>query len=254
MGDIQNEERFEKLENMLTSIILDKFWKSPVTEPINKQTLFATLLYHDILPEDDIDMAVDSLLSSLSDSHFTTGIFGTKYILEALSKTGNSGAAYDIVNSTSYPGWGYMIDRGATTLWETWKESDDTYSNNHPMFGSVSEWFYKWLGGIRPDPDHPGFEKFIINPSLPEGLDQVVSSYHSPFGEIVSNWRNNGEEQEFEIVIPKGSSALVTLPMNEEQKIDFSKSGKEVLLAPVKQNKNQQSFELAAGRYTILVH
>ena len=56
-----------------------------------------------------------------------------------------------------------MIDRGATTIWETWKESDNVYSNCHPMFGSVSEWFYRWLGGIQPDPENPGFRKFIIS-------------------------------------------------------------------------------------------
>ena len=53
-------------------------------------------------------------------------------------------------------------DRGATTVWETWKKSDNTYSNCHPMFGTVTEWFYRWLGGIRPLDDEPGFKKFII--------------------------------------------------------------------------------------------
>ena len=87
-------------------------------------------------------------------------------------------AVYKVVNSRSYPGWGNMIDRGATTIWETWKESDDIYSNCHSIFGSVSEWMYRWLAGIRPDPDHPGFEKFTIAPSLPAGLDHVTCSYH----------------------------------------------------------------------------
>jgi alpha-L-rhamnosidase len=254
MGDVEREEQFEALENKLTSIILDRFWKVSVADQMNKQTLFATLLYHDLIPEEEIGMAVDSLLSSLDDSHFTTGIFGTKYVLEALSKTGNSNTAFNIVNSTSYPGWGYMIDQGATTLWETWKESDDTYSNNHPMFGSVSEWFYKWLGGIRPDPDFPGFEKFVINPSLPKGLSHVTSSYQSPYGEIVSNWSNNGEKQDFRITIPEGSSALVTLPVGDQQKLTFRENSVGEIISPIINKKqNYWSFELPAGRYAILV-
>jgi len=84
-----------------------------------------------------------------------------------------------------------MIDRGATTIWETWKESDDVYSNCHPMFGSVSQWFYQWLAGIQPDPEYPGFRRFTIAPFVPEGLDYVKCNYHSPFGEIVSNWERN---------------------------------------------------------------
>ena len=257
MDDFEHEKQFEKLANKLITIILDKFWDVPVTNPINKQTLFATLLYHNIIPENEIDVAVDSLLASLSrpTGHFSTGIFGTKYILEALSKTGNSRIVYDIVNSTSYPGWGHMIDQGATTIWETWKESDNIYSNCHPMFGSVSEWFYRWLGGIRPNPDYPGFEKFIINPSLPEGLSHVFSSYNSPFGEIVSNWKNYGyEKQVFEITIPKGSLALVKLPVSEQQKITFSENSSDISFSLIRNDKKHYSFELASGKYTILVH
>ncbi len=55
-----------------------------------------------------------------------------------------------------------MIDRGATSIWETWQESDNTYSNSHPMFGTVTEWYYRWLGGIRPNPENPGFLSFIL--------------------------------------------------------------------------------------------
>jgi len=257
MGDIEHEKQFEKLADKLTGILLERFWKVPVEEPINKQTLFATLLYHDLIPVNEIDVAVDSLLSSLSNptGHFTTGIFGTKYILEALSKTANSGKAFEIVNSTQYPGWGHMIDRGATTLWETWKESDDVYSNCHPMFGSISEWFYRWLAGIRPHPDYPGFEKFIIDPYMPAGLSHAYASYSSPYGEIVSNWDKTGvEKQVFEIEIPAGSLAFVKLPVSEEHKITFTQNTSGQVISPDRIDMSHCSFELPSGEYTILVH
>lgn len=258
MGDIEHERQFEILANKLSKIMLDKFWRAPIANPISKQTLFSTLLYHNIIPEKEIDMAVDSLLASLSteqSGHFNTGIFGTKYMLETLSKTGNTKAVYDIVVSTTYPGWGHMIDRGATTLWETWKESDNTYSNCHPMFGSVSEWFYRWLGGIRPNPDYPGFEKFMINPSLPEGLSHVSVSYNSPKGEIVSNWRNDGfNKQVFEITIPEGSMATVKLPMSEQQKITFLENSSGHSFTPNRNEKNHGTLELPSGKYVISVH
>jgi len=113
-------------------------------ELFNKQTLYAVFLYFDILPEKDKKVALDSLLKAIDEApagHFTTGIFGTKYILESLSKNGYVDKVFNIVNSTTFPGWGFMVDHGATTLWETWKESDNVYSNCHPMFGSVSAWF-----------------------------------------------------------------------------------------------------------------
>ncbi len=147
-----------------------------------------------------------------------------------------------------------MIDQGATTLWETWEESDDVYSNCHPMFGSVSEWFYRWLAGIRPHPDYPGFEKFIINPSLPAGLSQAYGSYSSPYGEIVSTWNNYGvEKQVYEIEIPEGCLALVKLPMSEKQEISFSHNSSDQAFLPERTDKTHCSFELPTGKYSILI-
>jgi len=257
MDDQENEKHFGQLANELNKNLLDMFWRKPVPGPINRQTLFSTLLYHNIIPENEQDAAIDSLFKALQagpSGHFTTGIFGTKYILEALSAAENVNTIYNVVNSRIYPGWGYMIDRGATTIWETWKESDNIYSNCHPMFGSVSEWLYRWLAGIRPNPEYPGFEKFIIAPNLPAGLDHVKCSYHSPFGEIVSNWRNEGTgKQVFEIAIPGGSSALVRLPVGEHQKIILTEKNGQDSYTPVRDGANHSFFELGPGAYTISV-
>jgi alpha-L-rhamnosidase len=183
--------------------------------------------------------------------HLTTGIFGTKYALETLSRYGSAEAVYDIVNSTSFPGWGHMIDRGATTIWETWKENDNIYSNCHPMFGSVSEWFYRWLGGIRPDPGAPGFTEFILAPSIPKGLAFVHCSYHSPVGEIVSNWvQEKPGTTHFEMKIPPGSVAKVSLPVDKSQRISIAKSEDPAIPDQIKGLETGQ-FELNEGKYTI---
>ena len=257
MGDRENEEHFRALAGKLSENLLDIFWRKPVPGPINRQTLFSTLLYYGIIPEGEQEAAVDSLLTALQSDpsgHFTTGIFGTKYILEAMSAHGLQEEVFNIVNSTSYPGWGFMIDRGATTIWETWKESDNIYSNCHPMFGSVSEWFYRWLAGIRPHPDHPGFEKFTIAPSLPAGLDHVACTYHSGFGEIVSNWEYFGpEKQLYLLAIPEGSSALVRLPASGPEKIKLMESSGQDDLIPERDGEKHCSFELGPGKYKISV-
>lgn len=215
MNDNENENKFDKLANDLSESVLDLYWRQSVPDTINRQTLFSTLLYYDIVPENEKKAAVDSLLKALKrgpSGHFTTGIFGTKYILEALSATGNTGSVFDVVNSKTYPGWGFMMDHGATTIWETWKESENTFSNCHPMFGTVSEWFYRWLGGIRPDPENPGFKKFIISPCLPPDLGFVNCSYRSPFGIIKSDWKKSAEGVKFEITVPKTTYASFKIP------------------------------------------
>jgi alpha-L-rhamnosidase len=218
------------LADKLKNIIRTEFWNKPVTGRINRQTLFSTLLYHGLIPSGDLDAAKDSLLKEVQSGpsgHFNTGIFGTKYVLETLSENISPNTVFKIVNSTTFPGWGFMIDRGATTIWETWKESDNTYSNCHPMFGSVTEWFYRWLAGIRPDPENPGFEKFIIGPSTPDGLEFINCTYYSPFGKIISNWKKMQPGTiQYEIAIPAKSSAIVILPNGQSQKITIQSNDK----------------------------
>jgi len=47
---------------------------------------------------------------------FTTGIFGTKAVLAALSKYGYTDVAFKMVNRTDFPSFGYWKELGATTL------------------------------------------------------------------------------------------------------------------------------------------
>ena len=256
MGDAENEQKYAGLAKKLKDLIQAEFWDKPVSGKINRQTLFSTLLYHGIIPANKINAAKDSLLSAVQNGpagHFTTGIFGTKYVLETLSENISSDTVFHIVNSKAYPGWGFMIDNGATTLWETWKESDDTFSNCHPMFGTVSEWFYRWLAGIRPDPKSPGFKKFIIGPSTPEGLEYVNCSYFSPFGKIISNWKKvQPGTVQYELTIPAKSSADVILPISQSQKITIKSTNKN--FKPEKIESVQTGkFELGEGEYVITV-
>jgi alpha-L-rhamnosidase len=219
--DAASLKKFDELEKSLTRKLLDQFWYQAVPGPINRQTLFATLIYYGLIPQKELPAAADSLLKAVRSGpagHFTTGIFGTKYTLEALSMTGHADEVYKIVNSTAYPGWGHMVDRGATTLWETWKESDNTYSNCHPMFGTVTEWYFRWLAGLRPLDDYPGFKKYLVNPFFPEGLNHAAAVYHTPSGDIRIAWtRDENGKIELNLTVPKGSSARFA-PAGKAQK------------------------------------
>ncbi len=256
MGDTQNELKYKKLADELREKIKTEFWDKPVTGKINRQTLFSSLLYHEIVPVEEINAAKDSLLKAVQNGpsgHFNTGIFGTKYVLETLSKYQSPETVYNIVNSTVYPGWGFMIDNGATTIWETWKESDNTFSNCHPMFGTVTEWFYRWLGGIFPDPKNPGFKEFILAPSTPEGLDFVNCNYNSPYGEIVSNWKKEKDNSiRYEIKIPENSVANVKIALTSFQKINIEQMGTQIIHGEI-EGLNSGSFRLTGGIYMITV-
>jgi alpha-L-rhamnosidase len=171
-------------------------------------------LYTGIAPEAAGSKIFDFLVKNIEShkGHLTTGILGTKFMLEVLSREGRADLAYKIVTQPEFPGWGWMLKNGATTLWEHWEFSDNTFSHNHPMFGSVSQWMMQQLGGIRPDADAVGYDRIVIQPQTPEGLDWVKSSYQSVRGKIVSNWKRQGKKLEFEITIPANTRARIVLP------------------------------------------
>ena len=148
----------------------------------------------------------------LHQGHLTTGIFGTKYMLNTLTELGRADVAYEIVNQHTFPGWGFMLDNGATTLWEHWEFSDNIYSHDHPMFGSVSEWFYKALAGINPAPDAVGFNKIIIAPQPVGDLKWVKAAYESVHGKIMSEWSKSAGQFRLHVRIPVGSTATVWVP------------------------------------------
>jgi len=145
-----------------------------------------------------------------------------------------------------------MIGQGATTLWETWRESDNTYSNCHPMFGSVSEWFYRWLGGIRPDHSYPGFQKFHLEPHTPDGLLYVKTSCKTPYGYIVSDWKKNeSREIVYQITVPKGTTAMFRIPVHEYDQVDIA-SGQNTIQTD-RSDFREGTFQksLSGGEYVI---
>ena len=118
------------------------------------------------------------------------------------------------------------------------------------MFGTVTEWHFRWLGGIRPVKDHSGFREFILAPSVPEGLDSLRCSYHSPWGPIVSNWTRTPEGIRYDLVIPEGCVARVNLAAREAGEIHMEKDGS--LIDPGEiGDPAKGSYRMAEGRYRI---
>lgn len=185
------------------------------------QACQAFALYHGLVPAAEKASAVNVLARDIKahNGHLTTGLFGTKYLLHALADAGRADLAYGIVNQRTSPGWGYMLERGATTLWEHWEYSDDNFSHNHPMFGSVSEWFYKVLGGIQPAPDAVGFDEIIIKPQPVGDLTWAKASYHSVRGKVSSHWQKDGTEFKLRITIPVGATATVFVPTKDPARV-----------------------------------
>jgi alpha-L-rhamnosidase len=199
----------------------------------NSQTANALALFLELAPKEAGGSAWQNLFESLAywhNSHLTTGIIGTKYVMEVLTSFGNSDLAYDIAAQTTYPSWGYMIENGATTLWELWqrREGPSMNSHNHPMFGSVGSWFYKALAGINPTPDGVGFKKIRLEPQMVRDLAYAAGSVETLRGRVLCSWRRSAKSVALEAIVPVGSEAEIVLPKFNIQNV-VVKEGEKVL-------------------------
>jgi len=219
----EDEARYQKLFLDIQETYLDRFLERG-TGQLHPHTQASQVmaLGLDLLPPEERDNALQVLISKIqgeNDGHLSTGIFGTRYLLEVLTKTGNADLAAAIVREPTFPGWGYMLESGATTLWEHWELSDDTFSHNHPMFGSISAWFFQWLAGIQPHPQAKGFDRFSIRPQPLEGITWVEAEYKSVRGAIRVFWERDKEEFMLKITVPPNTRAKVFIPTSDVESI-----------------------------------
>ena len=183
----------------------------------DNNTVTANLLplYFDMVPAADRKGVFNNIVNKITidaNSHISTGVIGTQWLMRGLTDFGRPDIAYHIAANDDYPSWGYMVKRGATTIWELW--NGDTAapamnSRNHIMLlGDLIAWFYQDLGGIKAD--EPGFK--TMKPATVNGLNYVNASYTTPYGLVKSNWKKQSGHFDWTITIPANSKAIVYLP------------------------------------------
>ncbi len=200
------------------------------------QTAQALPLFLDMIPKDlrgSINGWLRNDITYYHDTHLTTGIVGAKYLLPALTKMGGSDLAYELATQTSYPSWGYMIENGATTLWELWqnKTGPSMNSHNHPMFGGVGAWMYKALAGINADPQAGGYERIHFAPQMVRDLNWTTGSIETQRGIVNSSWSRTPDAIRYEVTIPVGSEADIVLPKFNFRDVEVKEGGKLVFQA-----------------------
>jgi len=141
----------------------------------------------------------------------TAGDVGFVYLVRALTEAGKGDVLYDMVTQRGGPGYLYQLEKGATTLVETWDANPAT-SQNHCMLGHAEEWFYRGLGGIRSDPAGPGFARMIIRPQPVSGLEWAKVHYDSIRGRIAVAWKRESGRFALDVSVPGNTRATVFVP------------------------------------------
>ena len=228
LGEKEDAAEYRRLAGQIRTAFLAKFF-DPKTGRFHTgtQACQAFSLHYGLVPREHKSVAVDVLVNDIltkSEGHLSTGIFGTRYLMRSLSEAGRADVAHTIAHQTTWPGWGHMLSRGATTLWEHWAFSDNPYSHNHPAFGSVSAWFYEDVAGIRVDPEAVGCDRIIIRPQIAGGLTCAQATYESIRGRVESAWKLEAGRLHLNVRIPPGITATVYVPTDDPASV--TESGK----------------------------
>ncbi|MGH9344245.1 MAG: alpha-L-rhamnosidase C-terminal domain-containing protein, partial [Terriglobia bacterium] len=223
LARVDDAQHFSELTESAKAAVNTRFFNASLNQYHDgRQGANVFPLAFGLVPEERFKLVLDRTVDIfLRDNcgHFDTGMFGTPLALDVLTAGGRPDVAYTLMNQTPFPGYGFEIGKGATTLWERW---DGIGSHNHAMFGSVVRWFYKSLAGINPDPENPGFKNIVIRPCALAGLTHVTAEYLSIRGKISSRWRRERGSIYIDIEVPAGSTATLFLPADSEKHVQVS--------------------------------
>jgi len=214
---------YEALAARMKTAFLKRYFR-PETNQFDNGTQTSSILplAFGLIPEDRREQVFARLVRKIdeeSNRHIGVGLIGAQWLMRVLTENGRADLAYAIATQKTYPGWGYMISKGATTVWELWNgdtAEPSMNSGNHVMqIGDLNVWFYEYLAGIKSDAANPGFKQTVIRPYPIGQLEFVRASHSSMYGTIHSEWRRGASGFEMKVAIPANTAATVYVPARD---------------------------------------
>ncbi len=225
------------------------------------QAGYALALHFNLLPDSLRPKAAEYMVEGIKKykDHPSTGIQSTHRMMLELTRNGRHDEAYRLINLRTVPSWGYMVEMGATTIWERWDgyvrgrgfQDPGMNSFNHWAFGAVGEWVWRELAGINPDDQQPGFQHVILRPRPCGDLAWVRSRYDSIRGPIVSDWKKADGLFQLHVEIPANTTAAVYVPAKDAAQV--TESGKPIAeslgVKLLGMENGSAVFQIESGRY-----
>lgn len=263
VGNKSDKEDFLSLAAKVKTSYNNKFFQ-PQNAQYGNNTTTANLisLMQGLVPSGYEKKVFENLTARIEgefDSHVSVGLIGIQFLMRGLTEYGRPDLAYKIATNRTYPSWGYMIENGATTIWELWNGNTadpSMNSANHVMLlGDFLVWCYEDLGGIKTDSREVAFKKILMNPVFPEGLNFVKASHESPYGMIKSEWKKENNNLIWNVVVPPNTTAEVTFPANSATQVSNNGSPLENLVnVEILQKENSMvSAIIPSGNYSFKI-
>jgi alpha-L-rhamnosidase len=220
LDKFEDAERFTSLARKLKTALNRQYYQPTQGYYDNgSQTSCVLPLAFGLVPTEERSRVFDHLLTKITretKGHVGTGLVGGQWLNRVLTEGGRPDITYRFATNTAYPSWGYMVEKGATTLWELWNgDTADPAMNsgNHVMLvGDLVIWLYESLAGIQPDPTQPGFKHILMKPVPVGDLKFVTATHRSPYGTIASAWTRDGDRFDWQITVPPNTTATVHIP------------------------------------------
>ena len=253
LGKNKDSEKYLRLGGILQDKINTIYYKPEKGIYANgEQPYLSFPLLLDIPEKDEYNRVLENLENEIkitNNGHLNTGMLGTYFMLQYLTKTGRSDLVYLMMKQKTFPGWGYMISQGATTCWEQW---NGFWSNIHSCFTSGGGWFYTGVAGIRQKENSVAFKHLLIVPQLTDEISEQSTQFNSPYGKVLVSWtHNDNSELQVEIEIPVNTKADVVLPVSENEivyesdKLLISNNDVEIL----NKSKDNLHLSITSGKY-----
>jgi len=252
LGFKKDAARYSALAEKIKASFNNHFF-DPATGKYAKwsQTSQLMPLYFNLVPENKEQLVLENLVRKIEadSNHVGTGFIGTPLILTGLSDLGKGEIAYEMANQRTYPGWYDMVFHHGTKIFkEDWKGGKVQMP---PLGGTLGYWFYYSLAGIQPDPASPGFKNVVIRPDFVSDLSWAAGEYHSLYGTIKSNWKQENNLLTLNVEIPANTTATIYLPTDVMARI--TESGNSLIdntdFASVSPQNGRTVIQAGSGNY-----
>lgn len=230
-------EKYAKLFDDIKAEFKTRYWNGNgrlVGLSQTSQCAYVLALRYNLLHDDDaVENVKGKLRTKIVNNSYklSTGFLGTAVLNQTLSQFGMDDLAYSLLLQHECPSWLYSVDQGATTIWERWNsytreggfsKSIEMNSFNHYAYGAVGEWMYRYMAGIAPDYDNPGFKHIILKPAFDQSrrITDVSASFESNYGPVAASWTTSDDgTYRYSVSVPANTTATLTLPAVEGRRI-----------------------------------
>jgi alpha-L-rhamnosidase len=256
---------FYVAEARKVEIAFNKNFYNKAKSQYSNNTVTANILAlaFNLVPEGDNEKVFKNIVDKIqveNRGHISTGVVGTQWLMRWLTKYNRADMAYKLASNTTYPSWGYMVENGATTIWELWNgntANPSMNSQNHVMLlGDLLIWMYENAAGIHSDDTAVAFKKIVMKPAFGVALNYVNATYQSPYGVIKSNWKKENGQLQWNVSVPGNTTAILYVPTKEN--VEVKEGGKLASASEgikfLRMENESAVFEIGSGNYSFSVN